>query len=270
MTTKRVRRFPVILKEEDLNKILDYISKAHWYQHNYTGQFHKHRDSVAAQIMFYTGLRPAECLNLKWSDINFERCYINIDPFSNKERNGTPAVFPERCYNALIVYKKQLEIMGITCEFLFPSMWTWKPMTSDAYAKRMQRIFRETGLLNLQYYDKAGMPHYDKSPYIFRHSFGTNIYKNTGDIYQTMIALRQTTLSATARYTRLDFDAIYKTVNQTFQDHSKQVDFSDNKVFGNVYNYAPRINHNYGLHQDGNGTNNKEYSGHSNPQQSEH
>jgi len=176
----RIRRFPKILNEDQLNIILDTIEKSPSYMKNVTGHFLKWRDSTAILLMFYAILRPGEALQLRWDDVDEVNRIIKVKPYTNKERNDLPAVLTTPAGNILNKYKEKCKEFNITSEYIFPSVWTKMPITTDAFGKRFQGIVKEAGLSKVEWYTESGKPVYTYRLYTMRHSACTKIYKKTG------------------------------------------------------------------------------------------
>lgn len=175
----QIRRIPKLINEEHLKQVLQTISSGSNYQKNKLGEFLRWRDSTAICLMSMCGLRPAECLMLKWEDVDFNSRLIKINAYHNKERNNMPAILTKPAILILENYKKAIDNFNIKCDFLFPSVWTWQPITVDAFGKRFQSLCKEAGLLNLEYYTESGRPVYNFNLYSMRHAFCTKIYKAT-------------------------------------------------------------------------------------------
>jgi len=197
---KLIRRFPKIISKDEVIKLILTIAKSKRYDKYGAGKFLRLRDATLQMLLFYTGLRPGEAINLKWSDIHFEERMIDVNPYHNKERNEMSAVLTKPAEQVILDYKSQIEEMQIKSEFLFPSLWTWKPMTVDGMGKRFREICKEAGLNNIKYYTDLGMPKYQYNLYSYRRKFGTEVYNKTNDFMAVMRLMRLLQPSSIPRY----------------------------------------------------------------------
>ena len=184
----------------DLDKIVTTIANSNRYNRRGAGKFLRLRDAAIQLILFYTGMRPGECLNLKWSDINFQTRMISVNPMHNKERNAMPVVITKPALQGLKYYKEEMDQMNLKSEYAFPSLWTWRPMTVDAMGKRFRLILKEAGLNMVSWYSDLGVAHHTYNMYSYRRTFGTKAYIKTNDTLAVMKLLRLTTPSAVPKY----------------------------------------------------------------------
>lgn len=211
------KHLPKVLGEEDLNKIIETISKSSTYLKNNYGDYLKHRDSVAILLCFWSGLRPAECLELKWSDVDFEKRLIYVRPYVNhKRKNDLPAVLTKPAEEILRKYKEVMGGIGINSEFLFPSIWTLKPITSHAFGKRFRLILQEAGLNQVEYYNASGYPKYSCSMYDLRHSYCSHVYKATHSEIAVARLARHTRVASADIYVHLNTEEKIKLADYVF------------------------------------------------------
>lgn len=201
-----IRRTPKIVTEEDLDKILKAI-KGTPYTYTPMGEYNRLRDKTIILLMYYCGLRPAECLQLKWEDVDFEKELIYVVPYLNKERDDTPAILTSQGKEALKDYFKQVREINVPLtDFVFPSIITGKSLNTDTFAKKFQRYLRDAGLCKFEYYDQNGRPRYRFNPYSLRHSFATKIYNKTDDLEAVKSLMRHKNLESSNIYVHLDFE----------------------------------------------------------------
>lgn len=214
---RRTRRVPKILSEEDLQKIVFTIDNSPRYSKNQSGEYMKWRDATMFMTMYYCILRPMECSHLRWSDIDFEKREININPINNKERNNLPAMIPEKALHVLTEYKEKLKEFGISNEWVFPSLLTWLPMTTDHLGKRFTRVVREAGILKFEYFDEYGRPKYNYNMYSLRHSACTKVYRETHSEKAVSLLARHLTDGVAHRYIHLDTKTKKEMVDDVFK-----------------------------------------------------
>lgn len=201
------KHFPKVFTEDEITLIVEHILQCKSYSQTQGGDFLRWRDLTAIELMYYAGLRPAECLQLRWDDLDFEKELIYVRPYINHHRkNDLPAVMTKPAKKILERYKEKLNEMNINNAFLFPSFWTWKPITTSAMNKKFLVLCREIGLVKVEYYTARGQPKYSVNLYCLRHSFATRIYKRTGSEIAVSRLCRHTQVQSASIYTHLNFD----------------------------------------------------------------
>lgn len=201
------KHLPKVLSEEEVGDIVESIQKSKSYAQTPMGDFLKCRDITIILLMFYCGLRPAECLELKWEDLDFAKRLIKVRPYINHQRkNDLPAIMTIPAERIIKRYKEAFAKIGVRSEFMFPSVWTWRPLRSDSFAKRYLNILKEAGMANVEYYTTSGQPKYSTRLYDLRHSFATKIYKKTGSEIAVSRLCRHTQVQSASIYTHLNFE----------------------------------------------------------------
>lgn len=117
-------------------------------------------------LSFQTGARPQELLDLKWRDIKFEDKYADITLFSTKTKQSRTFPVVEKTKNALWEWKQHYSFTDVKPQdYVFPSRWRDRPMTTAGANKMLRRMATASGL------DK------DVWNYLFRHSRATKLYE---------------------------------------------------------------------------------------------
>lgn len=210
------RHLPKILTEDEIGLIHQTILNSDSYHHNKVGDFLRWRDITAIELMYYTGLRPAECLQLKWCDLDFENELIAVRPYINKRKNDLPAILTNPAKRILMRYKQKLLELNINNEWLFPSFWTTEPIQVCSMGKKFLKICQECGLAQFERHNQNGKPIYSVSLYSLRHSFCTRIYKATGSEIAVSRLARHTQVQSASIYTHLNFDDKREIANRVF------------------------------------------------------
>lgn len=200
------KHMPKIFSEEEISLIADVILNREEYSPNDAGEFLKWRDLTTIELMYYCGLRPSECLQLKWRDIDFEKKLIYVRPYINKRKNDLPAILTSPAEKILHRYKQKLNELKINYEWLFPSFWTWEPISTGAMNRIFLNICKEAGFAKLEYRTARGQPKYSVNLYCLRHSFCTRIYKKTGSEIAVARLARHTKVESASIYTHLNYE----------------------------------------------------------------
>jgi len=166
---KMPKRLPKVPETEDLNEVMNIVENP--------------RDKVIFNILFFSGLRRSELINLRVKDINFQRGFIRVIGKGNKERE-VPIL-----KSTLQDIQDYIEEEGIT-SFLFPSRrFKDKPMTT-----------RNLNLIVSHWIDKAGFK--GISPHRYRSHLATMLYKKGVDIKVIQDILGHESINTTNIYTK--------------------------------------------------------------------
>ena len=157
------------------------------------------RDSIIIDILYSTGLRRAELINLKKSDIYFDDQVIKVLGKRNKERLVPMLPF--------LVKKIKLFSKDIKEDsFLLQSKNGNKISPSTVYRvvnKYLRNISTKTKI----------------SPHVLRHTFATHILNNGADINSIKEILGHKSLASTQIYTKVKIPTI---VNDYMKNHPRQ------------------------------------------------
>ena len=157
------------------------------------------RDSMIIDILYSTGLRRAELINLKKSDIYFDDQVIKVLGKRNKER--LVPMLPG-LVKKLKLYSKNIE----EDSFLLQSKNGNKISPSTIYRvvnKYLRSISTKTKI----------------SPHVLRHTFATHILNNGADINSIKEILGHKSLASTQIYTKIKIPTI---VNDYMKNHPRQ------------------------------------------------
>jgi len=157
------------------------------------------RDSMIIDILYSTGLRRAELINLKKSDIYFDDQVIKVLGKRNKER--LVPMLPG-LVKKLKLYSRNLE----EDSFLLQSKNGNKISPSTIYRvvnKYLRSISTKTKI----------------SPHVLRHTFATHLLNNGADINSIKEILGHKSLASTQIYTKIKIPTI---VNDYMKNHPRQ------------------------------------------------
>jgi integrase/recombinase XerD len=191
---KLSRKLPVVLSFNEIEKILDAPDTR-----NETGL----RDKALMEIMYSSGLRVSETINLLLNDLIFSEGLIRVLGKGSKERIvpiGSSAV---RWVNKYLMNgRPSLKKSGKSLNFVFLN-------------KRGTKLSR-MGVWNIvdKYTKEAGI---DKEvhPHIFRHSFATHLLEGGADLRSVQEMLGHADISTTQIYTHIDREYI----KQVYRDY---------------------------------------------------
>ena len=157
------------------------------------------RDFLIIEILYSTGIRRDELINLKFEDIYFEQGLIKVLGKRNKER--LVPVLP----NLLSKIKKHNSNNSIN-SYLFKSKNGKKISPSTIY-RIVKKYFRQISSKN------------KISPHVLRHSFATHMINNGADINSVKEILGHSSLASTQIYTKIK---VPKMLNDYMLNHPRE------------------------------------------------
>ena len=188
---KTPKRLPIFFTESEAQHIYDPELLA--------DDFDGRRDQLLLQMLYETGMRRAELINLKENAVDLAANTLKVLGKRDKERIipiENELLHTIKCYFSL---KKE---KGITSEFFFVQA-NGKPLTQYYVDKIVKRYMRP-----LSKADRV-------SPHIFRHSFATHLLNEGADINAIKELLGHSDLSATEVYTHVSRQHLKDTYKHT-------------------------------------------------------
>lgn len=182
---KYYKKLPTILTIEEVDKLLN-INLITAYDY---------RNKAMLELMYATGLRVSELVNLNLNDINSEKREVRCLGKGSKERIipiGDVAFKYLDMY--LLSYRDKLRKKNL-CDSLFLNNHG-KAMTRQGFFKILKKQCEDVGI------DK------NISPHMLRHSFATHMLNNGADLRSIQILLGHTNLSTTQIYTNVSNEVL--------------------------------------------------------------
>ena len=187
---KRERSLPDVLTPEQINTLFE----ANMARDDDL----KYRDQLILEMLYATGVRVSELVNIKIQDIDIHYLEIRILGKGNKLRN---VKFDDDVAKLIRVYvqkhrdKLEEKQHGKTTDYLFLSS-QGKKLTTRGVEFILKEIERKTGL------------NYGLHPHTLRHSFATNMLNVGADLRVIQALLGHSSLNTTQIYTHVSLDAI--------------------------------------------------------------
>ncbi len=177
---KTKKSIPRVLSEEDIDKLLDINPKNAF----------EYRNKAMLELMYSSGLRVSELLNLNVNDIDFDLNIVRIFGKGSKERimpiNEIATSF---LYDYINIYRKTLLKNKIN-DILFLNSRGEK-LSRQGFFKILKEIAREKCIKK------------ELSPHTLRHSFATHLLNHGADLRSIQTMLGHENIETTQIYTHV-------------------------------------------------------------------
>ena len=157
--SKIPRKLPNYLTLDEIDKLLD-IRLDNPYAY---------RNKAMLELLYATGLRISELVNLKVTDIDFQECYVRVFGKGKKERI-VPIADVALKYLKIYINEYRNDILnGDISDYLFISN-AKKNITRQGFFKILKKESSRAGIKKVV------------SPHVLRHSFATHLLSNGADL----------------------------------------------------------------------------------------
>lgn len=173
------KRLPVFVQVGKLDHLLENVE----FGEDYPGA----RDHLIIELLYNTGMRRAELINLKLTDIDFGRSRLKVLGKGNKER-----LIP---FGQSLAKNMQLfiQIRAATFPDISNTSFFLTEKGKTLYPKLVYNIVKK----NLSMVSTVEQ----RSPHVLRHSFATHLTENGADLNAVKALLGHSSLAATQIYT---------------------------------------------------------------------
>ena len=175
----RPKKLPVVLTEDEQERLLQQPNPRYP-----TGE----RNQTLLNLMLNTGLRLAEATALKWSDIDLTTGKLMVR--QGKGAKDRALWIAETDIDRLRSLRERQAEQCDKCEHVFATL-DGKPLGHRYVQRMVARYARKAGI------DK------NVSPHTLRHSFATDLYRETSKIRLVQKVLGHSDLSTTMIYTHI-------------------------------------------------------------------
>lgn len=187
---KTEKKLPEFVSDEKMNLLLD----SNVFSENFEGL----RNQLLLEILYGTGMRRAELINLSINDIDINKKNVKVTGKRNKQRI---IPFPDslsELLNKYILLRKKIETDN---EYLFLTK-----SGKQIYPNLVYRIVNK--------YISFISTQKKKSPHTLRHTYATSLLNNGADINAVKELLGHANLSATQIYTHNTFEKLNRIYKQ--------------------------------------------------------
>ena len=181
-TPKKEQHLPEVLSLEEIDKMIAQIDLS---------KNESHRNRAIIEMLYGSGLRVSELVNLRLSDIYLQEGYMRITGKGSKQRLVPISAEATKWFQYWLIDRNTLNI---------------KPEASDiAFLNRYGRQLTRAMIFTIikQLATAAGITK-NISPHTLRHSFATHLLQNGADLRVIQQLLGHESISTTEIYTHVD------------------------------------------------------------------
>ncbi len=175
------RSLPKTLTEEEVDSLLHAPN---------TNESLGHRDRAMLELLYATGLRVSELINLKQSQVNFNQGVLRIVGKGDSERLIPLGEEAQRWLRDFIDGPRMEILLERQTEYLFPT-------------RRGGRMTRQAFWHIIKRYAKKASIGKQLSPHSLRHAFATHLLNRGADLRVVQLLLGHSDLSTTQIYTHV-------------------------------------------------------------------
>lgn len=181
-TPKKEIHLPEVLSLAEIDSMIDAIDMS-------KGESHRNRAII--EMLYGSGLRVSELVNLRLSDIYLQEGYMRIIGKGNKQRLVPISPEATKWFNYWLEDRSQLDIKPESKDIAF----------LNRYGRQLTRAMIFTIIKRLA--EQAGVKK-AISPHTLRHSFATHLLQNGADLRIIQQLLGHESISTTEIYTHVD------------------------------------------------------------------
>jgi len=187
---KTSKKLPQFVKQAELDNLLDHFE----FKETLSGW----RDKVMLEILYGTGVRLSELINLKNPDIDLDNRTIKVLGKRNKERI---IPFSNSLKGVIRNYKKFKDEKFPDLEYLLVT-------------NKGEKVYPEFVYRTIKKYLKSYTSVDKTSPHVLRHSFATHLLNKGADLNAVKDLLGHSSLAATQVYTHNSMEKLKKAFDQ--------------------------------------------------------
>lgn len=179
---KAKKTLPIIISVEDVTKLFDHIDI-----NTDLGL----RNLALLEIIYGSGLRVSELLNIKLTDIHLNESYIIVTGKGNKERIVPISSMAVKAIKNYILKSRENLLNGNKTDYLFINN-IGNQLSRQGFFKLLKVLAKNSNIET------------DISPHTLRHSFATHLLENGMDLRTLQTLLGHEDISTTQIYTHIN------------------------------------------------------------------
>ena len=186
------KTLPHYLTEEEIEKLLDFPLNTPL----------DYRNKAMLELLYATGIRVSELVNLKLNNISLEEDLIRVIGKGSKERISPISSICEKYLRIYIDEYRNTLLKHKNSEYVFINNFG-NPISRQGFFKNLKQIAKEQGITK------------EISPHTLRHSYATHLLTHGADLRIIQELLGHSDISTTEIYTHL----INEKVKSDFEKH---------------------------------------------------
>lgn len=179
------KTLPKYLTEEEIKQLLDFPLNTP----------NDYRNKAMLEVLYATGIRVSELVNLKISNINLEEDYIRVFGKGSKERLSPISDICEKYLRLYLEEYRNTLLQHKNSEYVFINTFG-NPITRQGFFKNLKKIAKVQGISK------------EISPHTLRHSYATHLLSHGADLRSIQELLGHSDISTTEIYTHLVNDKL--------------------------------------------------------------
>ncbi|MCT4699651.1 tyrosine-type recombinase/integrase [Tenacibaculum haliotis] len=183
---------------DEVDKVLDIL--------NEDTDFESVRNKLIVELLYSTGMRRIELINIKEKDIDFAKQVVKVLGKRNKERYVMLLPSVLNTLNQYLSLKKEYELVSVEALLI---------------TKKGVKIYETLVYRIINLYFSRVSTKAKKSPHILRHAFATHLLNNGASLNSVKELLGHSSLAATQVYTHNSLEQIKKVYNKAHPRESK-------------------------------------------------
>ncbi len=189
---KNAKKLPVFVAEESISRLFE--------EFDFGDGFEALRDRLMLELLYGTGIRLSELINLKEQDVDFNDCVLRIKGKGNKERI-IPFYHELKEHLSLYLSHKKTVNSSNKSTFL---------IVTNKYDKCYPMFIYRT----VKKYLNQVTTVEKRSPHVLRHTFATHLLDKGADLNAIKELLGHSSLASTQVYTHNSLEKIKQVFNQ--------------------------------------------------------
>ena len=194
------RKLPNFLSELDMERILEFSTNENYKPNIYTS-----RDLLIIELLYDTGCRVDELVNIKLKDVNQTEKSIKVLGKGAKERIVFYGEYGREYLENYLIDREVL-LNGRKSEYLFVSLER-DQLTTRRIAQIIEDILKIVGIKN------------KVTPHTLRHTFATHLLNNNADLRSVQELLGHSSLSTTQIYTHVSNERLRHVYLEAHKDN---------------------------------------------------
>ena len=167
-----------------------------------------YRNKSMLELMYATGLRVSELLDLKIGDLDTENCIVRVIGKGSKERIVPVGEYTLESLNNYLEVRGKL-LKNRTCEYLYLNSQGTR-LSRFSFFKIIKKLLKEKGIYK------------DVSPHSLRHSFATHMLDYGADLRSIQELLGHSDIATTKIYTHISNNKIKEEYNEYHPRSTKE------------------------------------------------